>query len=349
MFRSNTSTSLPPLCIYCKKQIQKNADNKKKNRVPVEHVIPKMLGVFGKDTMTLINTVCAACNKFFSKNLELFLGRDSVYGILYRSLSGILNESSLQHRRERIFFQVYSPEYGASLVNIHLNDKNLFEVRLAEQFALLNSTKGVKINYPKNELPRSETLEGLGLPVRPANVTFLGPYCTPAELSEKIREIKHILIRSGLKPKSDLATISKLPGLPQDSPLMFISKIDDTIMRTIAKIAFNYFVKHFKCHIAMSEHFDNIRNYILHGLRQDYSIVNLMHRSICDHVDNLSRKQFGHHIISVFQNGEQIIAEVILFNRDIFKVILSNNYPLYLRVFFSKHKFDIINTRFRSF
>lgn len=348
------NSSIP--CVYCKKIInaaelhqsftsasQNEPNKKKKSRIPAEHVIPQLLGLFGKDTMTLNNMVCAVCNKFFSEKLELTFGRDSVYGILYRSVVGIfINEKSLRHKRKKLTLEVYSPNYGKTLVNLYPDAEHLFKVRIADQFTLLNSTKGVQVNFSKNQLPSREQLESLGLPMRPAYITFLGPEFTPQELSKKTNEINKILRKSGIIPKSNWGSVNKLPSLPNDAPLMFSSQIDDIILRTIAKIAFNYFVYNWGYRLAMSDSFDNIRNYVLYGLRTDYNIVWLTHRSIFSHTSSLSKEQFGHHAISVFQDGQRIIADVLLFNRDSFEVIISNDYPLLSPVFFSKHKFDIL-------
>lgn len=258
--RIKNSFLLP--CVYCKKI--NTPSKKKKSRIPAEHVIPQMLGLFGKDTMTLTHEVCSACNKLFSEKLELTFGRDSVYGILYRSIAGILhNEKSLWHKRQKLTLEVYSPDYGKTLVNLYPDDKHLFKVRIADQFTLLNSTKGIQVNYPKNQLPYREQLESLGLPMRPASITFLGPECTPTEFSEKTNEIREALRRAGIKPKSNWVSANRLPSLPDNAPLMFSSQIDDIIIRTIAKIAFNYFIYNFGYQISISDSFDNIRNYVL--------------------------------------------------------------------------------------
>ena len=345
------------VCIYCKKILktresnqsntpitsQKEPSKKKRNRIPVEHVVPQMLGLFGKDTMTLVNIVCPECNKFFSEELELPFGRDSVYGILYRSIAGILhNEKSLRHKRQKLTLEVYSPAYGKTLVNLYPDDEHLFKVRIADQFTLLNSTKGVQVNYPKKQLPCRERLESLGLPMRPASITFLGPECTLTEFSEKANEIRKILRRAGIKPTSHWVSANSFPSLHNNAALMFSSKIDDIIIRTVAKIAFNYFVYNFGYKIAISDSFDTIRNYVLYGLKADYNIVGLAHKSVCAHTSSLSKEQFGHHILSIFQDGPRIIADIILFNRDSFQVVISNNYPVLSNVFFSKHKFDIL-------
>ena len=71
-------------CIYC----LKNKHFKQFNR---DHVIPESFGKFGTNTPTLINLVCRDCNQYFGINIENDLGRDSLYGVIYRSMSGIIS------------------------------------------------------------------------------------------------------------------------------------------------------------------------------------------------------------------------------------------------------------------
>ena len=368
---SNTQKELNRPCIYCKNIIQaatamsienenpnqkipnKNrARKKKQERAPVEHVIPEMIGLFGQHTMTLDDMVCAKCNALFSKKLELSFGRDSVYGILYRCIAGMLPREkfskSIRHKREKLTFEVYYPDYGNILVDIQPDNASLFMVRLADQFSILNSTKGVRVHYPKNQLPHKGELEALGLPMHPPNISFLGPVCKPEELSKKIQDVHQKLIYSDIQPLKNLAIINQLPPLPNNSPLMFSSKVDDIIIRTVAKIGFNYFAYNFGYRIAISEHFNDIRHYVLYGLKTNYNIVRLTHNVINEHIDNLSKEKFGHHTVSVFQHGNQIIAKIILFNRDIFDVIISNSYPIYSREFFSAHRFSILKKTVES-
>ena len=65
-------------CVYCKaiKLFPEDFNS--------EHVISQLFGTFGADTMTLNDSVCKVCNKYFADELELHLGRDSIFGILYR-------------------------------------------------------------------------------------------------------------------------------------------------------------------------------------------------------------------------------------------------------------------------
>ncbi|HHF7390966.1 TPA: HNH endonuclease, partial [Legionella anisa] len=305
-------------CIYCKKLFPNN----RRPKIPREHVISKMIGLFGKDTMTLVNRVCQECNNYFSK-LELVFGRDSVYGVLYRAISGLLSEKRfsdiIQKKRKKLSLRTYSPVHGNALVDIELDSRYLFKVKLAEQFILLNSTKGICIHFPSDQLPHKCTLDSLGL--FPPSIQFLGPSCVLENFPHKANEIRQKLMASGFKPQLKSSKVDCLPPFPDNSKLMFSSEIDDVIARVIAKIAFNYFAYHFD-HLALSEYFDAIRNYILYDLKTDHTIVRITHRSINGHVHSLNKDNFGYHTIFISHQEGRIMAKIILFNHNIFDITI---------------------------
>ncbi|MFT4060660.1 MAG: hypothetical protein QM652_14090 [Legionella sp.] len=138
-------------------------------------------------------------------------------------------------------------------MDIELDNQALFSVRLAEQFVLFNSTKGVCVHYPSNQLPHESTLDSLGLFT--PSIQFLGPSCCIEDFSQKTNEIRQKLMISGFKLHLKSSKADSLPPLSNNSKLMFSSVIDDEITRVIAKIGFNYFAYNFK-HLALSEHLD---------------------------------------------------------------------------------------------
>src|SRR5205823_602239 len=94
-----------------------------------DHVIPEAFGKFGKDTMTLINYVCRNCNQYFGDNIENDLGRDTPYGVIYRSTSGIISAKEFykNKKHKKILSQPYMKNdiYGDMLVDISDFDSNL--------------------------------------------------------------------------------------------------------------------------------------------------------------------------------------------------------------------------------
>lgn len=330
-------------CIYCK-----DIDREKN----IEHVIPQLLGLYGSQTMTLYDMVCQECNSYFSEELELSFGRDSVYGILYRAISGLFSEQkfskSIRHHRKKLFLNMYYPKYGTILVDVKLNSDRLFEIRLAEQFNILNSTKGICVHYPLNQLPHRSVLDALGLPMTRPHISYLGPFLSTDEMPEKVNQIHQKIQEAGINQNMKPNKIDLLPPMPNDSPLMFSSTIDDTIIRTIAKIGFNYFAYNVGYHMTLSEYFNDIRNYIRYGIKTNYQLVRLTKKVIRTHIDDLPQEKFNHHTITIYKYGNAIMAKVVLFNQDIFDIVLSNNYPFHLSVFFKEHKFYFIEKHVRQ-
>ena len=61
------------ICIYCLEDQTPSCFTK------VEHVVPQSFGRF-ENNLTLHETVCDGCNKYFGDNLEIALGRDTYEG-----------------------------------------------------------------------------------------------------------------------------------------------------------------------------------------------------------------------------------------------------------------------------
>lgn len=74
MFTANHSNNKMYTCIYCREQKGEEFFNS-------EHVLPQSFGLYGSETMTLINKVCAACNKLFGETIDKFLARETREGI----------------------------------------------------------------------------------------------------------------------------------------------------------------------------------------------------------------------------------------------------------------------------
>ncbi|HAU0852016.1 TPA: hypothetical protein ACT9AU_001887 [Legionella pneumophila] len=335
-------------CLYCKSVVKQHKS--RKSRVPVEHVVCKMLGSF-ENNMTLKNIVCQKCNNDFSK-LELSLGRDSVYGILYRSIVALLDKEtfkkSTQHPRKKLFLKMNHVEYGHVLVNLELTPDTLFEVSLTDQFIFLNSTKGVSVHYPVDQLPHKSQLDALGLPMRPPIFSFLGREINPNEFQLKTSKIEKALQAAEIQKFIGRGRINKQPPLDQNSPLLFSSYVDEEIIRVVSKIGFNYFTYIFGHGYAIKDYFNDLRHFIRYGLKPNYKLVTLNKYPINENIDTLHNDNFGQHQVSIFQNGHDIIARIILFKRDVFDVLLTKEYPLIGGFFQSSHIFCLKSKTIRS-
>lgn len=328
-----SSTNIP--CIYCKSTTSKKTK---------EHVIPSMLGLF-ENTMTLVDLVCGDCNQFFSKKIELHFGRDSIFGIFYRGYVGLLNDTdfsrSIKHSRKRLETILYHSTYAFLHVNINLHDTSAFQAQIADQFSILNSTKGNRINYRAEKLPHRSYLDSIGLPVHRDRFLFLGSI---EEDNKKTIKLNRILQQNDIT--LTLGQTKHQPDkLPSDGPLQFASVIDDAIIRTVAKIAFNYLAYFFEPSFILDEQFDEIRNYVLYGRKTIHDLVIMEYREIREHLQNLQKEMFGHHRISLHQDRNTIIATITLFNRTEFKVILTNCDKLYRPDINKSNTFNILDKK----
>lgn len=305
-------------CIYCKKS------NTPKN---VEHVLPKMLGKF-ENNLTLIGMVCQECNQFFSKDIELALGRDSIYGILYRGLVGLLNNKkfnkAVKHQRKYMAPLLYHTDYGHLHIDLSLNKETVFKAEIANQFSILNSTKGRRVNIRVDQLPPFSQLDSIGLPPKKGRFMFLGKTNEKHDYEELSRILKLCNINLTLGQEILLAD-----QLPEQGPLLFSSMINDTIIRAVAKIGFNYLAYRIGSSLSLNESFNEIRNYVLNGVNTNHKLVVLSHKELRYNVQNLKPEIFGLHNIQILQEGHSIYALITLFNHAVFEVLLSNSFKTY--------------------
>ena len=156
-------------CIYCKK-------NKNENQFNIEHVIPKAFISFPENNKTLKNCVCKDCNEYFGKYHDLILLRDSILGILFRVITGIISPDkfkiTINHRKQRIEPFCIHPDYGKLLVDLNFLEGHV----ISDQVGVMNSTKGRRIPFRLAQLPHRNSLEAMGLkPTKGYILFFVNP------------------------------------------------------------------------------------------------------------------------------------------------------------------------------
>lgn len=311
-------------CLYCK-QIKIFPQD-----FNAEHVIPESLGLFGVDTMTLNDLVCKDCNQYFGDFLELSLGRDSVFGILYRSISGVINpkefEKSIRHKRKRIEPYRHS-EYGELLVDVQLNSEKNFNVIIANQIVVLNSTKGNRICFRSRRLPHKAQIVGLGLNPRGGYIQF---FSRSDNISSQVEEFNTALKKSEINIQVYDHQFQQFRFSEKIEPVYFKSVIDLTIQRALAKIAFNYFACKYPRSIVWSDSFNEIAHFIRYGLRAYHYLMVMDNKPLMTNLIEVNDAIYGRHSIRIYQNGlnHKIICQVILFNKISYEIILSRSYPL---------------------
>lgn len=325
--RKKTRSNETHQCIYCMEKKPSSGFNK-------DHVIPEAFGKFGKQTMTLVKFVCRNCNQFFGDHMENDLGRDTLYGVIYRSISGVISAKEFyankKHKKNLSQPYMRNDLYGDMLVDISDFDSNLdpqLKVNIANQIIVMNSTKGVQAHFEIDRIPARRFLEDIGLKPSYGYLKFFLSGDNTIVLYEKLC---FSLKKSDINVTMLRSQLSEIDLRKGGQHLEFYFVLNDWILRAIAKIAFNYFSHEFGA-AAYNDCFDEIRNYIRNGITPKYYIVEPILNKYLQHKDQSSGEIGFGHVIHLKQTAQKgIIAQVSLFNKHIFKIVLSQSYPLIL-------------------
>ena len=134
-----------PRCIYCLQDLPENLFN-------TEHIVPRQLGSFKagqNDPLTLELTVCADCNVYFGKTIELAFGRDSIEAV-YRLQHGQKRPHDFQgFNKERVVFGIsdYMPDGGIILTPAPNPDGTEIVMMLPPQAGILLPPKETRYRY----------------------------------------------------------------------------------------------------------------------------------------------------------------------------------------------------------
>lgn len=319
-------------CVYCK-QTKKDSDFNK------EHVIPQSFGKFSENL--ILQVVCRECNTdYFSKTIELNLGRDSSLGLLYRSFFGLIDskkfKKSICYQRRDTETVIYDDNYGELIVNVGLNNERNFDVSLANQVVIMNSLKAKQCSFRLEKLPHRNALEILGL--NPANgyIKLFYPLPLTNNVRKEIEEINRIFKEKDISFKIKPENFVKF-RLFHNGPLLFKHRISDSVARALAKIVFNYFVYQYGPEVALGESFDKIRNFIRYDRRSLDNMVMIEIPKILD-FQSIQNSEYANYEIDIKKDNTNIIGTILLFKHVTCKVILTSFYQLAIpniRTFFS--------------
>ena len=103
--------------------------------------------------------------------------------------------------------------------------------------------------------------------------------------------------------------------------------IDQTLMRTVAKIAFNYLAYWQKRDFVLHDDFNVIRNFILKGERPPYQVIQVEQNSILGDEPIKGKRRSGHIVtVNWAQDNKSILGQVSLMNWLKYKICLSSNF-----------------------
>lgn len=206
-------------CIYCHAPKTPDEFNR-------EHVLPVAFGTYAGN-LVLHGRVCALCNDYFSKQLDAPLARDSKEGI-ERFQQGLVREKKRRRFGRRVALRQRGGLFDGSLLELDLDSTGTeLAPRPSRQLGFGSSEEGPFDWYRVDDLPDVETLRAKG-------------FCYVVTGGLSAEEAAELFQKLGLAMADERAV---LPD-PRDASGMLDTtmqgRIDTTIYRAVAKIAFNY-------------------------------------------------------------------------------------------------------------
>ncbi|MBN1622401.1 MAG: hypothetical protein JW871_07415 [Endomicrobiales bacterium] len=298
-------------CVYCLKE--KNSFNR-------EHVIPQSFGTFGSNTFVLNhNEVCSACNEYFSKDLELSLGRDSIEGRL-RFKENIKSEEEFKAltKNKRLIEKAHEEPFKGVYIEARYSEQlQRIEAIPLPQAGFLNKDN-IFDYFLWSEIPTNEELVARGYQTDKKGSTRIFGVFDFEEINKKFAEkgFKYFKTEGMIDPDSTMTDIS----------CEITECIGENKFKVMAKIAFNYFIYFKGKAICLSKDFDVIRNYIRYGNKPNYPLVIPKDKAILSDEPIAGMRRSGH-IITVNKalDGISIVAQVSLMNYLSYSICLSRN------------------------
>lgn len=318
-------------CIYCLE------DKKKSEFQHREHVIPQCYGSFSPHNLILRNTVCDDCNQYFGENLELYLGRDTIEGILRYKHGMKPTKEPKKHSRLRIEVldndikgMIGEVKYSSIIRDVLLSFK--------EQVGFFQKEKREYIYFDIEDIPSAEQLNKDNFDIRTSRIELIyNKKEGPGRIIEKLR-------RKGIDfIPMERASLPKTPLEREKINVKVTGRIDPPIMRGIAKIAFNYFSLFVDRQFVLMDVFNGIREYIRYGKGKNIDYFRPIKASLIRFDDDLSkqmRKNGGHFLML---NTQDNILSCILgfFINNTYLVWLTRKYPKNSQRFDIKYYFDL--------
>jgi len=322
-------------CIYCLKDKGPDLFSK-------EHVIPESFGVF-RNNFTLIKIVCKDCNKYFGDNLEIALARDTLEGGLRFSYK-VKDPKDFRTlgQKSRLVFKVAEGEFkGAYFYREYSEEKMKIIGKPLPQVAFLKKSDKQYDYFLIEDVPEKELLEQKGYDLNSPQAIII--------LSENHKEVIEQLEGKGIKFK--VGGIIEPANKDKDSFLWECEcegLVDATILRAVAKIAFNYLAFWNETIFMLNPSFDPTRRFIRFGERPGYALTEISEDPILGDEPVVGTRRLGH-ILTVNWADDQksIVARVGLFNRMTYAVCLAKDFQGERREirrghFFSPHNQQII-------
>ena len=213
-------------CIYCLEDKPKDKFKK------AEHVLPQSFGAF-LNNLTLHKTVCDDCNQYFGESLELDLARDTFEGSA-RFQFGLKPASEYRTLGKRSRMQrkvAEGPFKGAHGVLRYSEEEDKVMLVPLPQVGFLNKDSEYEFFLVDN-IPSKDVLESKGFELKHPNGILILPLSAQEEARTRLKERgidMKVKEGTGFQPSQNEDLLCEVEGTT-----------DQTILRAVAKICFNY-------------------------------------------------------------------------------------------------------------
>jgi len=213
------------------------------------------------------------------------------------------------------------------------------EIILAPQVAFTKKGEDSWINLPIGQIRSREDLLA-----RDFDLTKCKLFGNSEPDIEKAKE-KLSLLGIDTSYLRELSDQKSNPAILRRVRTSVSSKIDAIILRSVAKIAFNYLAKMQGTEFIVRRQFDDLRDFIRYGKNRDRGLVNMEEKPLLRDKKHPQKRIRAHVIIISWadQRFSSIIGQVSLFNYLTFNVVLCSRSPGIIRPVNRAHLYNLAN------
>lgn len=318
-------------CLYCLEENPKSEFNK-------EHVLQKSFGNF-QGALTLTNEVCEKCNKYFANDIDRILGRDS-YEAYLRLLYGIKQPEEagdIPYERLTIAISKEGQDEWAG-VKVAYQPPHIHPL---PQLGFRQKSSGDYIYFTLSEIKKGLDLDGLNID-RKADVKII------SNKKEEWDKLVSFLNKMGIPLESTRDFITTIPFQTKEGkiPVKMEFHMDDSLVRGIAKVGFNYMAKMCGATFALKDDFNPVRQFIRYGELPPSELRETIKPSSQPFLANESFKHRrpGHILLLEWDiTRRHVLARVSLFNSITWTSMLAKNFSGIFREIKSCHFYNIQN------
>lgn len=320
-------------CIYCLQDKPERAYSKR------EHVMPQCFGTFTPDNLILNEAVCDDCNQYFGEQIEIFLGRDTIEGVMRYRYGIKPRKHPKKHHRIKTKISE-GPLKGMIVMPKFSEQSGEIDMEPVLQVGFFNKNTNQYDYFEPSELLAKAQLLEQGYDLKDRKIDFI--YKDDEEKSYLLKTLKEKGMDIKLEDeRNDWPEITK-----EKSQVLAESKvrIDSIIYRGLSKIVFNYLTYVEGKEFVLLDDFNGIRDFIRYdkGNSNDYFGVNeppiLFHDQM---LRKINLKVTSGHLITIEWRGQGLIGKLSIFNMTTYLVRLCSNFRGIWRPIVYGHHFDI--------